>query len=227
MLSKITAAQPKTSTDDKAYQLLDKAIGSLFTSSNVGMYFEAIAFGIKTPESIFTLPVYKVFKGGFLFVNDDKFQIELGLMKSISDGKVTVIVNEQTKMMIVDSVRANNDSADINSQELESLLNDDFKDAVLTYVDVVTINNHKCHKITSNVKKNSSAADVIYWIDTTTGQLYLMAEKDNEAYNVYWLNKMGKAPANQSYTIYLPSKTLTTYHGYKVVDNRFTDEEYK
>lgn len=220
-------AQTKAATNEKALQILDKAIGDVFSSENIGIYFEGIAFGIKKPEDIFTIPVYKVFRGGFLFVNKEKYQLELGLMKSISNGKLMVVIDEQSKTMVIDSVRntAGNDTiGELDSKELADLISEDFKEATLTYEGVVTINNHKCHKIKSIVTKKAGSTDVLYWVDTVTGQLFLMAENQNNAYNVYWFNRVGKAPENFKYDIFLPEKTLTTFHGYKVIDNRFSVE---
>lgn len=217
-------AQTKTPANDKAFQILDKAIGNVFSSDNIGIYFEGIVFGIQKPEDIFTLPVYKVFRGGFLFIDSDKFQIELGLMKSMSDGKLTVVVDEQSKTMIVDSVRKN-EQDDINMNELQDLVSEDFKDGTLEYQGIVTINNKKCHKIKSIVKSNTSSTEILYWVDVVNEQLYLMAEYQNNGYNVYWFNKVGKAPAKHIYTIYLPKNAITTYHGYTVIDNRFSETE--
>ncbi|MGZ4118445.1 MAG: hypothetical protein ACXVPY_13230, partial [Bacteroidia bacterium] len=210
--------------DDKAFKILDKAIGDVFSSENVGVYFEGIAFGLKKPEDIFTIPVFKLFRGGFVFINKDKYQVELGTMKTISDGKLMVVVDEQSKTMLLDSVNKNTPK-EISSQQLEALVKDDFKSATLTYEGIETINNHQCHKIKSIVKNGTSSSDVIYWVDTTTGQLYLMGENQNGEYNVYWLSKVGKAPENFNYSIHLPKNKLSTYHGYSVVDNRYSSEE--
>lgn len=222
LISTLVCSQTKYdgSIDEKAYKILDKAIGDVFTSQNIGIYFEGIAFGIKKPEEIFTLPVYKVFRGGYLFVKDDKFEIELGLMKTICDGNVMVVVDEQSKTMLIDSVR--NKELEIKYEELESLVGKDFKDGTLVYNGIVAVNNVKCHKITSVVKNNSSSVDITYWVDVATENLYLMAENQNASYNVYWFNKVGKAPLNHTYQFFLSKKTMTSFQGYSVIDNRFT-----
>jgi len=217
------AQQATVSADDKAYTILDKAIGETFTSQNIGIYFESIAFGIDKPESIFTLPVYKVFRGGFVLIDKDKYQVELGLMKSMSDGKLMVVVEEESKTMIIDSVRKG--TKEEEQEEMDAFLKDDFLDGVLEYQGTVMVNNRSCHKIKSTLKNAKEDMHVIYWVDVKSGELYLMAEHMHNTNNVYWVSKVGKAPENQKYDIYVPKKGITNFHGYKVIDRRFTNEE--
>lgn len=220
----VSAYAQQTTADDKAFKILDKAIGDVFTSEDMGIYFEAIAYEVEKPESIFTLPVYRVFRGGYMFVDKEKFRIELGLMKSICDGKLVVVVEEESKTMIIDSVRK--DSEEGQEEEMNAFLNDEFLNGTLSYIGTEKINNRACHKIKSTVKDDKENTHVLYWVDQTTGQLYLMAEFQHNAYNVYWINKIGKAPEDKGrYNVYLPEKGLTTYHGYRVVDNRYTDDK--
>ena len=219
----LMAQQPGISADDKAYKILDKAIGDLFVSQNTAIYFESIAFGIDKPESIFTLPVYKVYRGGFVMIDKNKYQVELGLMKSMSDGKLMVVVEEQSKTMIIDSVR--NGTKEEEEEELNAFLKDDFLDGTLEYQGTVMLNNHSCHKIKSTLKNAKEDMHVIYWVDVKSGELYLMSEHIHNTNNVYWVSKVGKTPTNQKYDIYVPKKGITNFHGYKVIDRRFTNEE--
>ncbi len=219
VISTATIAQT-SSGREQAEKILDKAIGEVFASESIGISFEGIAYGINKPEDIFTLPVYKVYRGGYLFVNKDKYKVELGLMKSVSDGNVTVMVDEQSKTMIVDSVRKEQTAG---TDDISALINEDFKESTLEYLGEVMINNHKCYKIISHVKGEKTATEVGYWVDVASGQLYLMSEKQNDICNVYWFGKVGKAPEGYNYTVFLPKKQLTTFHGYTVVDNRFSE----
>jgi hypothetical protein len=213
----------KSPTDDKAYKILDKAIGEPFASENMAIYFESLAFDVEKPESIFTLPVYQVYKGGFVMLNKDKYQVELGLMKSMSDGKLMVIVEEKSKTMIVDSVRKG--TKEEEQEEMDAFLKDDFLDGTLDYLGTVMINDHSCHKIKSTLKNSKEDMHVLYWVDVQSGQLYLMAEHIHNAYNVYWVSKVSKTPENHTYDIYLPKKGVTSFHGYKVIDRRFSNIE--
>lgn len=215
-------AQAKQQIDEKAFQILDKAFGNFLESENVGIQFEGIAYGIQKPEDIFTLPVYKIFRGGYLYMNKNKFQIELGLMKSMSDGKLMVVIDEQSKTLLIDSVRKNS-FEDGESEEMSMLINEDFKESNLIYRGIATVNKHQCHKISSYVKGTGGNAEVTYWVDAVTGQLYLMSENQNGSNNVYWFNRIGKAPENHKYDVYFPKKSLTTFQGYTVLDNRYTE----
>ena len=96
-----------------------------------------------------------------------------------------------------------------------------FTEGTLKYQGIVEINKHKCHKIRSDIKNNTGGTHVIYWVEEKTGMLYLMADYQNKAYNVYWINKVGKVPAKTNFSIYLPAKQLSEYHGYTIIDNRF------
>lgn len=219
------SAQVNTS-DEKAMEILDNAIGELVVSENFAIYYDGIAAGVKTPEDIFTLPVYEVSRGGHLFVDKDKFEVKAGFMNSICDGKLMVLIQEQNKTMFIDSVNIAADTlADpLSDPQFDELMKEYFTEGVIKYQGIITINNHKCHKIRSEIKNNSGNTHVIYWVDVNSGNLYLMAEYDgNNAYTVYWINKVTKAPLKYNYTIFLPPKHLTTFHGYKVIDNRFNN----
>jgi hypothetical protein len=222
---KTQAQQVKDANDEKAVQLLDKAIGDVFFTDNYAVYFEGIAFGVKNPEDIFTLPVYEVYRGGHLFVDKDNYELQGGFMKSLCDGKLMVVVEEQSKTMFIDSVDTDMADDSINdpydTPEFNEVMKDYFTEGTLKYEGIVTINKHKCHKIRSDIKNNKGGTHVLYWVDVKTGMLYLMADYQDNGYCVYWIDKVGKAPAKNSYTIYLPAKLLTDFHGYTVIDNRF------
>jgi hypothetical protein len=216
--------------EKKAYALLDKAFGGFNeANSNVGLYFEGIAYGIADPLKIFTLDVYRVVRGGFVFVDGNKYEMQLGTIKTLCDGNISTAIDETSKMMLIDSVRKETTYQNFgDSLNITKLINETFGDSKLNYLGEETINAHRCHKIKAVIKGgNLTDAHVLYWVDTTTGQLYLMAEWQNKSYDVYWFSKTGPAPKNHSYQIYLPKKELTTYYGYNVIDNRYLLQQTK
>jgi hypothetical protein len=220
LLNAMTIFGQNNNDTEKAEKLLHEAITDVFSSNNVGIYFDAIAYNVQKPEEIFTLPAYKVYKGGFLFVDQKKFQMELGLMKSISDGKLTILIDEQSKTMIVDSVRKQEFQGD--DPTITELINDNFKSNTLKYEGETVINNQKCYKIRSVIKGDKDMTEVTYWIRTSNKQLYMMSETKGVKCNVYLFNRVGKAPSGFKYDVYLPQRPLTDYHGYSVIDNRFS-----
>lgn len=215
----IAKAQAKQD-DSLAYRLLDNAFGKDIESGNAGIWFESIAYGIKDPKGIFSLPVYQVIKGGFLFMDGKKYEMQLGIVKALSDGKIMVMVDESSKMMYVDSVRtsmAMGDSMPDVNKLMEEIIGGE---GTLGYAGMETVNGKRCHKIKASVT-DAEHTHVYYWVEEGTGKIYLMAEWQNGAYNVYLFRSVGKAPKGHEYTIYLPEKEIDTYHGYTVIDNRF------
>lgn len=212
--------------DDKAFQLLDAAIGKAMETGNVSISFEGIAFGQAQPQSIFKLPVYQVVRGGYLYIDGDKFEMQLGGMKNLSDGKTVVVVDEISKTMYVDSVRPSALLDTLGKPDINKLLDETIGDGKLTYLGEEMLNGKKCHKVRNDVTGTDSK-HVLYWINSQTGKLYLMAEWQNNAYDVYWFGNVGKAPKGHDYSVHLPNKELENFYGYMVIDNRFISNEYK
>lgn len=230
LFSSLLTAQPQTEEEKKAYALLDKAFGGFNeTNSNVGLYFEGIAYGISDPVKIFTMDVYRIVRGGFMFVDGDKYEMQLGTVKTLCDGSISTVIDEVSKTMIIDSVRKESTYKNFgDSLNINNLISQTFGDSRLSYLGEETINGHKCHKIKAGI--NGGAMDkshILYWIGMATSQLYLMAEWQNKGYDVYWFSKTGQAPKEHSYKIYLPKKELTTYYGYNVIDNRYLLQQTK
>ena len=220
LITPITEAQ---NSDEKAIQLMDKAIGKAIESNNIAISFEGIAYGLKDPKSIFVLPMYEVKRGGFLFIDGEKMEMQLGAMKSLSDGKLVVVVDEVSKTIFVDSVRNHPLIKTDAPIDIAQLFKENFGEGNMSYEGEETINGRKCYKIKSSFdykEKNH----VYYWIEKNSEKLYLMAEWQNNAYDVYWLKSIDSAPQAHEYAINLPKKELEQYYGYNVIDQRFARE---
>lgn len=221
-----TVVQAQTK-DAKALAMLDKAFGDALLSGNVALYFEGLAFGQQDPKKIFTLPVYQVLRGGYAFVDGKKMEMQLGTMKSLCDGKLFVMINEKVKMMYVDSVRASA-LAEMERQGGEKpdfikSLTDIAGAGDVVFIGDEQVNGRLCHHLKASFSKGSH---VQYWIDAKTEKLYLVAEWQEKAYNVYWINRIEQAPKKHDYSIHLPAKQLNTYYGYEVLDNRFLYKKF-
>ena len=152
--------------------------------------------------------------------------MQLGTIKTLSDSKLMVVIDEISKTMYVDSIRNVSDSL---APEFEMLMNETFAQGSISYERVEVINGKECHKIQSALmdKNKNQNLSVIYWIEKYSGKLYLMAERQNNSYNVYWFRAIGKAPHYHEYSIYLPKKEIDNFYGYIVIDNRFIKEQFK
>lgn len=218
-----TYAQSQTS-DQKAFQLLDKAMGQL-QQDNAGIVFEGIAYGLKDPKSIFKMPATTFVKGGYLYARGDKYEMYLGAIKGLCDGKLLVLVDEISKTMYVDSVRHKN-VPDSLAADVNNLLNETLGKGTLSYQGTEALNGKSYHKIKSEIT-GTEVSHVYYWVDAQNGQLLLMAEHQNNAYDAYWFKSIGKAPENYEYSINIPKKEIENYYGYSVIDNRFMNESFK
>lgn len=219
----LTAAAALHAADDSlAYRLLDNAFGKTVMSGNAGIWFESIAYGVKEPKDIFSLPVYQVVKGGFLFMDGNKYEMQLGAMKALSDGKLMVVVDEQSKTMYVDSVSRAGFSPDSADALQVKKMFDGMTggEAKFDYAGIEILNGKRYHKIKA-VADDADKTQVHYWIEEASGKMYMMAEQQNAAYNVYVFRSVGKAPKAHEYVVHLPQKEIDTYYGYTVIDNRF------
>lgn len=207
--------------DNKAVELLQKSLGFIWEQGDYALYFEGIAYSIDDPKKIFSLPVYKVNRGGFVIVKDNKYEMRLGLMKAVSDGKLMVSVDEQSKMIVIDSVRksSSTDSLVIDN-DLAGFVDESLLDVTLSYEGTEKVNNVSCHKVKALYSKEENLF-VYYWIEESTNRLLLMGEHQNNYYDAYWFRKIERAPKNHVFTLNIPVKRLETLHGYDVSDFRY------
>ena len=224
MLSTLYILQSNSSAEPDPIQLLDKAIGKAVENKNIMILFKGIAFGLKDPKSIFNLPANKITKGGYMYLDDNKYELQLGNLKTLSDGKLVVVVDEISQTMFLDSIRS---KPLINSQEkhdVNKLMTEIFGEGTFIYKGEEVINKKTYYKIQSSFN-NKEKSHVYYWIDKGTEKLFLMAEWQNNAYDVYWFNSIEKAPKKYNYNVNLPDKELEKYYGYNVIDYRFIRKE--
>lgn len=209
--------------DKQAFDILDKAMSSLDPEGgSMAIYFEGIALSASHPRDIFTMSAFKVYRGGFFISEGKKFEMQLGVLKALSDGKLMVIIDEVSKTMVVDSVREKMlEGVEEEMPDIEKLLDENFGNMELKYSGKETVNGKVCHKIKGELKEDPSK-HVYYYVEEATNRLLLIGEWQGEAYDVYWIRKIGKAPGNHQYQVNLPSRELTSFYGYEVVDMRYT-----
>lgn len=219
-------AQNFKNTNEKAFKILDKALGQIIESQNVAVKFDAIGFDLKEPKEIFSLPVYKVFRGGYLYIKGKKFEMQMGASKSLCDGKILVVVDETSKMMYVDSVEASNPLAKGTEEEKSMAMSNSFfaimGDHRLTYEGIERFSGRSLHRIRAVF--TGDVPEVTYWVDEKLGTLYMMSERHptSHLYTVYTVSSIRKVPDNHSFSVHLPKgRELEKYYGYEVIDNRF------
>lgn len=222
-----TFAQNKTG--NRAYELLDKSLGIVFSGKSYAIYFEGITYSVERPLDIFTLPVYQVYRGGFAIMDNGRYEVQLGAMKSLCDGRIVVVVDEVSKMMVVDSVRnysSGNDTSG-SAADLLRMLDEKFTEAELVYESTEIVNGKSCHRL-KGVYPKDAGIYVYYWIEEKTNKLLLMAEhQENGYFDVYWFREIVKAPKGHKFDVHLPDKYIENFHGYEVADFRYANDGNK
>lgn len=219
LLSICSAA--KAQVDSLALSILDKAIGFVYTKGAGAIYYETVAQNVADPMDIFSLPLYKVDKGGHWFLDGNKFEIKTAGTKALCDGKQLSIIDEETQIMYVDSVREEPlIKPEDDMLSYDEMLDEQFGDGQMAYLGEEEVKGIPCHKIQANMEKMAEDY-ILYWISKKDHQLKLMAEKTDDLYTVYEIKKVGEAPKNYNYTLVLPKEEMTEFHGFQVVDMRF------
>jgi uncharacterized protein YodC (DUF2158 family) len=208
--------------NNKAFALLEKAMGPIGTEERMALHFEGLSFGLASPTGIFSQPVYKVYRGGYMYNDGKKFEVQLGVIKALCDGNIMVVVDEQSKTMIVDSLRSSVPGFADQAPDIEKLISQEIGDADLKYEGTETVNGRNCHRIRAQYKDKDKASHILYYIEEKSGKLLLISEYQQGAYDCYWIKKIGKAPENYQYTIHIPGKEMEKLYGYEVYDFRFT-----
>lgn len=225
MLSFTARAFAQKDVDKKAFDIMNKAFGNTIENGDVAMYFEGIGMGLKDPMEIFTLPVYKITRGGYLIIKNKKYEMAIGPMKTVCDGKILVVADEVSKTLFIDSVRNALKGSYQETPDVSKIFTEKFGAANLSYEGKEMVNKRECHKIRSFYSEEK--IEVTYWVECKTGMMYLMAEKQNGMNMVYWFRKISKAPEKYTFNIHLPKKNqeLDKLYGYQVIDHRFTKEQ--
>ncbi len=211
------------SISKQAFEILDNALKPIVEENNVAIYYQGIAYGLTNPLEIFSLPAYKLFMGGYWIIDGNKFEMQLGYIKGISDGTIYSIINEEMGIMYIDSVNNTFQFDSSRVPDLNNLLDENFGKAGMSYLGVEMINGTECHKIKSTLEKYPGAYS-LYWVDKKTGRLLLMADWQNNTYDVYWVQKITGAPKSYDFSIHLPNKEMSEFHGYEVIDMRFSSD---
>jgi hypothetical protein len=209
---------------EKSYAILDKAFGPIGDVENYAIYFEGIARNLKNPLEIFSLPVYKIYRTGHIYIMGKKFEIEMGEIKALSDGKLMVVINEDMRSLVIDSLRENYSDEKTDLADVKELFGDYNSEDILTYMGTEVVNKKECHKIKAAPKDNSSMY-VYYWVEVSSGKLLLMAEYMENSYDVYWIRKIGKSPEGYPFFVNVPKTEVKKLYGYEVFDMRFNQNE--
>lgn len=210
--------------DSMAMSLLDEALGFIIEENSGAIYYETIARDLEDPLEIFTLPLYRVDKGGYWFFDGDRFEMVAGDIKALCDGKLLTLIDEENRFMYIDSVRLE-PLLDVEGEisGFDEFIDRQFGQGNATYLGEEIVKGKPCHKIKAYMEKQAGDY-VLYWIDKAGMQLVLMAEKAESVYTVYEIKSVGKVPEDHSYKIVLPGHEIVDFYGFKVVDMRFMSD---
>ena len=197
--------------------MLEQGFANKLKSGNAAIYFHGVA-KLKNPKDIFSIPVQKMDKGNYYLVDGNKLEMRMPGVKSISDGKTIVVVDEVSKMMYVDVVHKRVKGKDGKAPDVKAMFAQNFGKGELSYEKEETINGRKCHKIKYNFNKDNR--HVYYWVDAQVNDLILMAESNRDMYQVYWFDRITNVPKKHKFKVNLPEEEMTAYHGYEVIDQR-------
>lgn len=210
--------------DNQAFRILDKALEGLWEKESYAIYFKAIAFDVQKPLDIFSLPAYRQRLGGHIYVDGKRFEMQLGIMKALCDGKLLVMVDESSGLMVVDSLREKMEGFD-EEPDIEALLNEKFGLGKLSLEGKELVNKRECYRIRCTFE--DSGNEVLYYVDVQKGTLTLMAERTDEDYDVYLIDRVGVPPPRHVYNINLPDRELESLYGYEVIDMRYTYRDFR
>jgi|GEM_PF-1585626 len=211
--------------DNQAFRILDKALEGLWEKESYAIYFKAIAFDVQKPLDVFSLPAYRQRLGGHIFVDGKRFEMQLGIVKALCDGKLLVMIDESSGLMVVDSLREKTMEGFDEELDLEALLNEKFGLGQLSLEGKELVNKRECYRIRCTFE--DSGNEVLYYVDVQKGTLTLMAERTDEDYDVYLIDRIGAAPARHVYTINLPDRELESLYGYEVIDMRYIYRDFR
>lgn len=219
-----TATQSIGQTKNEAFEILDKSIGKLTASDNFSITFNTFATDLKDPMQIFSTASYSVYKGGYLTVEGNKFEMQIGPVKCLSNGKLMVYIDESSQSMFVDSIRSEQSMKKLFGEENNVLPVSDFESGTGKVLNQEKVGGKDCYKIRYDFP-GGDIPYVLYWVDVNNYQLVLMAEYDGENFDVYHFKAIGPSFKEHDYSVNLPSRPLEKYYGYEVVDNRYMRDE--
>ncbi len=205
---------------EKAQYYMEHSLQKFSGKSKYAIVFESVAYQLKNPTDIFRLPQYQLFKGGYVYMDGERYEYNIGTIKTLSDAKLIVYIDEINKQMLIDSVRNKGISEEQKQKNFVDFFEKDNGEFTYEYQKIDTLAGKAYHKIKCVMTKNKDV-QLFYWIDVKTENMYMYAEGNLGVYDVYVIQKITTPPASHKYSIYLPNKELTSWHGYEVVDNRF------
>lgn len=209
-----------------ARQIVDKAMNKIGTGK-FAIYFEALGYGLKKPQEIFSLPAYKVYKGGYFYNDDKRFELSTGIFKGVSDGNLMVFINEEEKSMVIDSVRNTIPTDEEPTLDMFMRVAPDIASNVSFVHDGKEIlKGTECYRIKTSSSKDQAIVSY-YYISIKDNKLVMMADYHDQKYDVYWIRKITSPPVSYNYEVKIPKKEVSSLYGYEVFDMRFMVSEVR
>ncbi len=211
-------AQPPTGTE-----VIGGAFKDLDLEKGFAMYFHKIAYGLSSPEQLFSAPAGQVLNDGHVICQGDKFDVKAGFMQGISNGEIYLVVNELERMVIVDSVHYEVHQTDTLRQAFMQFLEQSMPDDAIKLEGEKVVAGDLCHVVRSDMTFEGEATHVYYYVRKSDLKLVLFAEYDGQMYTSYLVKKIGPAPKRHDYSFTFPEEEQTEFMGYKVFDFRYAN----
>lgn len=208
-------------SSNQAYEILEASIGHLDEKKGFALHFEGVAYELQKPLEIFSMPSYKVFRGGYLYVQGDKYELKLANTGAISNGVIYLVTDELNKMVYVDSINRSHKDETQYGVSLTEFLDKNIKDENIKLEGEEMVKGDLCYKIKAGMNIHEKDTHVLYYIGKKDKKLKMMAEWVNGSYTVYWIRSIGKAPSGHNYDFGFPTTQVEDLEGYKVFDFRY------
>lgn len=210
--------------DSLAFTEWEKLFDPITTKPGYRIDFKCIVNGVGNPFNVDSAPEDCV--SGFMHFGKDKYKIDFGVMKTVCDGKLLVLINEVDHTMLVDSMDKHRISADNILEELK-------KDSAMSHMGRLIMENKRF--LNTNYQA-VVATDMMYEEGDTTGVklvTYLLIDDKKQwkhwieyreelnEFTWFYIEKVGVDKRILDINITIPKHEIDQYAGYGVSDYRF------
>lgn len=205
LISNESAAQ----LDSSLFQLLRNNLYPV-ESGNIGIEFEKVCI---TDTDFQDVKDENCFSGGHFYLDSNKMEAVFGPIKFASDGILTVIIDELSKNILIDSL-------DLEAEGLPIEATQFLDTTSLVYSKEIVAN-----KNYRTIELGFSNGNFTRYRLTLDNNPKLIGWSDYSESGVthFVIETISKSPVSHNYNIYLPNTPLENFHGYSVLDFRFSN----
>jgi len=208
--------------DNKAFELLNETLEPLFKSDGFTITFSSIRNGRGIPFMDSEMVDFDQTKGE-IQISKDKYLLDFGILKSMSDGELVVFVNELDATMVVDSVGRfpdGNDKSNFFSEpQKEGILSMKLEEILFEgrrYKSVISKDRNK-------VNEDLELEIVSYFLFDQEGKWRYWVEFNpkEKTFVRYTIGGVKIDSEISKLKVHFPSEEVSEFRGYSVFDNRF------